>query len=1468
MQISGALVIFGCNFVLIRAVVGESHAFEDNDGDWHKRPPPVWLDANLTWQIDPYKWTDDTPMVNVTVSGADSYNISGFPTKYNFGLNIPVYIPAEFYDKYAVDIIKGGGFNLLRFPGGSVADDYIWDFDYENYPWFKGRAYEPSGGYYGTDDFIKLCRETQAEPIIQVNYAVFVRYGHDKGIALAEKWLEYFRKKGLRVKYWTLGNENYGNWETPNSERYGRTLDAAAYGKAFVQLADALKKLDSNIFIGPVVRETDEESGLGAKAKSWMELLGPYIPNHADFLDFHSYFMDVGNPYRKPSTEDIYRNDDNTHVDGLSYQVENTTRTYANLTDDLPIALTEWNINLVHPRSDDTPDQMIGALIVADLVTKMTSFGNAFRANTFFAIADVMQSKYYLPERTPGDLGLLTRDDPGAPDGTPRPVWYAYAMMKNLVAGKQLFADVTDGPADYPHFSLSGEDWVNVSKLVQARAWQFDSSKDVSVMLINRNQASNAEELVAVCLRNCSRGRTNYVRGWVLSPGDPYSKEPVRDKGVRWNGHKGEHVVGGPFPLTYFPAMSAFTGDSAPQGCDAVVTVPSASIVGVIFYSDDLKIINMPVPPKPRSALQTMWWDQLGDKTSVAFVYTAFGVVTLGCALLFAMAVCMCISQNTHPQVARMGTDPEELMDRNVRWRSLFNVRGAGAWFFLFMMYLDFAFLVWIPLRALNSGFQWNSAVYWLTEFFSTVSSTAYYVCSCFEPKPLRGDDDWRSDDMDAMLNHRARAVRAAVVQCHYNEPMVEIAYSLRCNLRYFRDLGFSRESRPYYICDDGFFTGDGDHRKQRQSLFCHTLRHIVFDALGKPGVAMDDDDDEPLALREGTNVDTVWRPDCAKGFLIWSIGDAADHVYLVARDKPKPHHSKAGNINNLLYNVLHFQYGPRSSCGLTPPSYAVLLDQDMCLGHDFVKALPAYRPVEIVAQSLPIFEADLKRTCFVQSPQHFRDLQRMDVTFNSNATFYKAVQIGRGAVGMAAFAGTNCVWDVSKLMSLGGIQYGSVTEDSNTSIAAHKQGLRSRYIDMPVAAGNSPQTVNDSIKQVCSRWAKGAVDMLLQRCSSRTSPENLVDDIYKVPPEGLTDAYGKDLWPHFRKGTDRQMPTSMLESLLRNMFSIETMVFPFWSVTALAHAFLACWLLLTMKPPLDVPLKLEYLVVVLHALTKMFYPWIAFPKVEFVEILYSMAAWMGLAPTMLTHAIFASFKEKLCPCFGSGQWTSIGGRKLTFGKSQLGICIVVAILVNMSIYRGLLCYLAPVVSADTCPTIDMASQVSGKMLPSKQEVVNMRCDFTVAPGGKVGDLCGILRDDRSALFCYCCCKYSGQCGYAGFPKEGSMRPADQEPPCDVFKTLCAESYAALLICLGMPWVFAVLRDSRRFHYVEGVHAEVRAKNVEMLHRGASYISTTKSASTSNDFQSELRQSPFAMAAPHQSGISEDLKTILLQRDV
>ena len=136
---------------------------------------------------------------------------------------------------------------VMRWPGGCFADAYHWRDGIGpvgerpqtvNIWWAQA---EPNT--FGTDEFVRFCREVGCEPYICLN----VGSGSPRE---AMQWLEYCnfggdstltRLRGAEpygVKYWGVGNENWG---------CGGRFVAADYAKEYVRFASYLRAMDRSI---------------------------------------------------------------------------------------------------------------------------------------------------------------------------------------------------------------------------------------------------------------------------------------------------------------------------------------------------------------------------------------------------------------------------------------------------------------------------------------------------------------------------------------------------------------------------------------------------------------------------------------------------------------------------------------------------------------------------------------------------------------------------------------------------------------------------------------------------------------------------------------------------------------------------------------------------------------------------------------------------------------------------------------------------------------------------------------------------------------------------------------------------------------------------------------------------------------------------------------------------------------------
>jgi hypothetical protein len=178
------------------------------------------------------------------------------------------------------DLLKGAGVGAIRYPGGSYADIYHW------------KDNTAPGGYVAPntdfDTFMGSAQRVGAEPMIIANYGT----GTPEEAA---DWVRYANvTKGYGVKYWTIGNENYGNGHYGSSWEADDHSDKspAAYAKGVVAYADAMKAADPTIKVGAVLTMPanwpDALVGDGDSG-SWNQTVLSTAGSKIDFVDVHWY---------------------------------------------------------------------------------------------------------------------------------------------------------------------------------------------------------------------------------------------------------------------------------------------------------------------------------------------------------------------------------------------------------------------------------------------------------------------------------------------------------------------------------------------------------------------------------------------------------------------------------------------------------------------------------------------------------------------------------------------------------------------------------------------------------------------------------------------------------------------------------------------------------------------------------------------------------------------------------------------------------------------------------------------------------------------------------------------------------------------------------------------------------------------------------------------------------------------------
>jgi alpha-N-arabinofuranosidase len=151
-----------------------------------------------------------------------------------FGLNAAVW-DGVFDTPTTINLLDEMGNQALRFPGGSLSDDYHWatnTTDSNTWQWATSFT-----------QFAQVATATGAQVFITVNYGSGTP-------AEAAGWVKSANVTNhFGFKYWEIGNENYGSWEADNNVR---PHDPYAYAQRFKDYYTQMKAVDPTIKIGAV----------------------------------------------------------------------------------------------------------------------------------------------------------------------------------------------------------------------------------------------------------------------------------------------------------------------------------------------------------------------------------------------------------------------------------------------------------------------------------------------------------------------------------------------------------------------------------------------------------------------------------------------------------------------------------------------------------------------------------------------------------------------------------------------------------------------------------------------------------------------------------------------------------------------------------------------------------------------------------------------------------------------------------------------------------------------------------------------------------------------------------------------------------------------------------------------------------------------------------------------------------------
>ena len=239
------------------------------------------------------------------------------------------------FRKDVISALKKIKIPILRWPGGCYVSSYHWkDAVGKNRSPFFDKAWrveDPNS--FGTDEYIKLCRKLDCEPYICTNAGTgtpeemsdWVEYCNLESEGKYAKWrMKNGYPKPYKVKYWSIGNENYGFWEIG-------AKDSAQWGRLVKESAKMIKHVD------PLT----ELSAAALTDLDWNLTLLREAGEFLDWISIHQYWDAINqtNDYANYEESMAY-----TYRIGHSIEKVRGLLTAMNLEKKIKIAFDEWNL--------------------------------------------------------------------------------------------------------------------------------------------------------------------------------------------------------------------------------------------------------------------------------------------------------------------------------------------------------------------------------------------------------------------------------------------------------------------------------------------------------------------------------------------------------------------------------------------------------------------------------------------------------------------------------------------------------------------------------------------------------------------------------------------------------------------------------------------------------------------------------------------------------------------------------------------------------------------------------------------------------------------------------------------------------------------------------------------------------------------------------------------------------------------
>jgi hypothetical protein len=215
------------------------------------------------------------------------------------GMNLAAWYVQESNVGSILNAFYSAGIKAVRWPGGSWSDDYHWGYN----PSTPGRLVTPymcqttapvTGGWGGYETFENF---ELAIPLTGYDLALTANYGTDETCTTggdpkeAAAWATAALFDGAAASHMTVGNEEYGSWET---DLHATPHDPTTYADAVIGsngYYSLIKGASPSTAVGVVV---DAAANNGCCTPNWDSTVLSLAAGSYDFVEFHFYPQNPG----------------------------------------------------------------------------------------------------------------------------------------------------------------------------------------------------------------------------------------------------------------------------------------------------------------------------------------------------------------------------------------------------------------------------------------------------------------------------------------------------------------------------------------------------------------------------------------------------------------------------------------------------------------------------------------------------------------------------------------------------------------------------------------------------------------------------------------------------------------------------------------------------------------------------------------------------------------------------------------------------------------------------------------------------------------------------------------------------------------------------------------------------------------------------------------------------------------------